>query len=135
MARSPEIVQGLRNLVQNAVDFAATTVWIDLDWDEAELRLRIGDDGPGYPPELIGRIGDPFVRKRPAAGRAARLRRHGPRALHRQDAARAQRRARRLRATPPLKRRPRRTGRAARSSRVAWPRDRVSPDPAASRAA
>ena len=67
MARSPEIVQGLRNLVQNAVDFAATTVWIDLDWDEAELRLRIGDDGPGYPPELIGRIGDPFVRKRPPA--------------------------------------------------------------------
>lgn len=66
MARSPEIVQGLRNLVQNAVDFAATTVWIDLDWDTAELRLRIGDDGPGYPPELLGRIGDPYVRKRPA---------------------------------------------------------------------
>jgi two-component system sensor histidine kinase RegB len=65
MARSPEIVQGLRNLVQNAVDFAATTVWIDLDWDASELRLRIGDDGPGYPPELLGRIGDPFVRKRP----------------------------------------------------------------------
>jgi two-component system sensor histidine kinase RegB len=64
MARSPEIVQGLRNLVQNAVDFAATTVWIDLDWDASELRLRIGDDGPGYPPELLGRIGDPFVRKR-----------------------------------------------------------------------
>ena len=40
MARSPEIVQGLRNLVQNAVDFAATTVWIDLDWDDAELRLQ-----------------------------------------------------------------------------------------------
>jgi len=68
MARSPEIVQGLRNLVQNAVDFAATTVWIDLDWDAVELRLRIGDDGPGYPPELIGRIGDPFVRKRPLPG-------------------------------------------------------------------
>ena len=64
MARSPEIVQGLRNLVQNAVDFAATTVWIELDWDASELRIRIGDDGPGYPPELIGRIGDPFVRKR-----------------------------------------------------------------------
>ncbi|HVH01616.1 MAG TPA: ActS/PrrB/RegB family redox-sensitive histidine kinase [Amaricoccus sp.] len=65
MARSPEIVQGLRNLVQNAVDFAESTVWIDLDWDAGELRLRIGDDGPGYPPELLGRIGDPFVRKRP----------------------------------------------------------------------
>lgn len=67
MARSPEIIQGLRNLVQNAVDFAASTVWIDIDWNEAELSLRIGDDGPGYPPELIGRIGDPFVRRRPPA--------------------------------------------------------------------
>ena len=67
VVRSPEIVQGLRNLIQNAVDFAATTVWIDLDWNAAELRLAIADDGPGYPPELIGRIGDPFVRKRAAS--------------------------------------------------------------------
>ena len=32
IARRPEIIQGLRNLVQNAVDFARSTVWIDLDW-------------------------------------------------------------------------------------------------------
>ncbi len=65
MARQPEIIQGLRNLVQNAVDFARSTVWIDLDWTDAELRVVIGDDGPGYPTDLIGRIGDPFVRRRP----------------------------------------------------------------------
>ena len=39
-------------------------VWIDLDWTDTELRVVIGDDGPGYPPDLIGRIGDPFVRRR-----------------------------------------------------------------------
>ncbi len=64
LARRPEIIQGLRNLIQNAVDFAATTVWIDLDWTDTELRAVIGDDGPGYPSDLIGRIGEPFVRKR-----------------------------------------------------------------------
>jgi two-component system, sensor histidine kinase RegB len=64
--RRPEIIQGLRNLIQNAVDFARTTVWIDLDWTPADLRVAIGDDGPGYPPDLIGRIGEPFVRVRPA---------------------------------------------------------------------
>lgn len=64
VARRPEIIQGLRNLIQNAVDFADTTVWIDLDWTDAELEVSIGDDGPGYPPDLIGRIGDPFVRRR-----------------------------------------------------------------------
>jgi two-component system sensor histidine kinase RegB len=31
--------------------------------------VAIGDDGPGYPPDLIGRIGEPFVRRRgPAPG-------------------------------------------------------------------
>jgi two-component system sensor histidine kinase RegB len=64
LARHPEIIQGLRNLIQNAVDFAASTVWIDLAWTDAELTVTIGDDGPGYPPDLIGRIGDPFVRRR-----------------------------------------------------------------------
>jgi two-component system, sensor histidine kinase RegB len=65
IARLPEIVQGLRNLVQNAVDFARAHVWIDLDWSATEIRVAIGDDGPGFPPELIGRIGEPFLR--PAA--------------------------------------------------------------------
>ena len=62
--RQPEIIHGLRNLVQNAVDFSAARVWIDIDWDDNELRIHVGDDGVGYPPDLIGKIGDPFVRKR-----------------------------------------------------------------------
>lgn len=62
--RQPEIIHGIRNLVQNAVDFAAARVWIDIDWDDKYLRVHVGDDGMGYPPDLIGKIGDPFVRKR-----------------------------------------------------------------------
>lgn len=70
IARRPEIIQGLRNLIQNAVDFARSTVWIDLDWTATDLRVVVGDDGPGYPHELLGRIGDPFVRKRATAQKA-----------------------------------------------------------------
>ncbi|KIC10223.1 histidine kinase [Leisingera sp. ANG-M1] len=62
--RKPEIIHGLRNLVQNAVDFAKTTVWIDAAWNDERITLRICDDGRGFPPQLIGRIGDPFVRRR-----------------------------------------------------------------------
>lgn len=62
--RNPELLHGLRNLVQNAVDFAATSVWIDAEWDAASIRVVVGDDGPGYPPELMTRLGDPFVRRR-----------------------------------------------------------------------
>ena len=64
IARRPEIIHGLRNLVQNAVDFAASTVWIDAIWTETTIGIRIIDDGRGFPPHLLGRIGDPFVRTR-----------------------------------------------------------------------
>ncbi len=62
--RSPEIIHGLRNLVQNGVDFARDRVWIDCEWDQTRIMVRIMDDGQGYPAHLIGRIGDPFVARR-----------------------------------------------------------------------
>ena len=65
--RRPEIIHGLRNLIQNAVDFATANVWIESEWSADRVVLRIVDDGPGFATDLIGRIGDPFVRRRPAA--------------------------------------------------------------------
>ncbi|MDN5787028.1 ATP-binding protein, partial [Pseudorhodobacter sp.] len=62
--RKPEVIHGLRNLIQNAVDFAKTTVWVDAEWDEDQLLLRVVDDGDGYPTHILGRIGDPFVSRR-----------------------------------------------------------------------
>ncbi|MEZ5753443.1 MAG: ActS/PrrB/RegB family redox-sensitive histidine kinase [Paracoccaceae bacterium] len=65
--RRPEVIHGLRNLIQNAVDFARTTVWVDGEWTDRRITIRIVDDGEGYPPQVIGRIGDPFVRSRRSA--------------------------------------------------------------------
>lgn len=62
--RRPEIIHGLRNLIQNAVDFADARVWIEARWSDRAIALRIMDDGPGYPPHLLGRIGDPLMRRR-----------------------------------------------------------------------
>ncbi|MCV2867257.1 ActS/PrrB/RegB family redox-sensitive histidine kinase [Defluviimonas sp. WL0002] len=64
--RRPEVIHGLRNLIQNAVDFARATVWVEARWSAERLVLRIVDDGNGFPPHLLGRIGDPFIRRRPA---------------------------------------------------------------------
>ncbi|MDW3223670.1 MAG: ActS/PrrB/RegB family redox-sensitive histidine kinase [Paracoccaceae bacterium] len=64
--REPEIIHGLRNLIQNAVDFAASEVWIEAGWNEDTVSLRIMDDGCGFPAHLLGRIGDPFMRRRPS---------------------------------------------------------------------
>lgn len=65
--RRPEVIHGLRNLVQNAVDFARAQVWIDATWTDAVISVRIIDDGAGYPASVLSRIGDPFVRSRTAS--------------------------------------------------------------------
>ncbi|MGB7243196.1 MAG: ActS/PrrB/RegB family redox-sensitive histidine kinase [Sulfitobacter sp.] len=62
--RKPEIIHGLRNLVQNAVDFSNGNVWVEANWTKATISVRIMDDGPGFPPHLLGRIGDPYMRSR-----------------------------------------------------------------------
>ncbi|WP_397541646.1 sensor histidine kinase RegB [Roseovarius salis] len=70
--RRPEVIHGLRNLVQNAVDFARGAVWVESTWSEDHVTVRIMDDGHGFPPHLLGRIGDPFVRRRAATGEPRR---------------------------------------------------------------
>jgi two-component system, sensor histidine kinase RegB len=62
--RRPETIHSLRNLIQNAVDFAASSVAIEAEWSDKELTVRIVDDGPGFPAGMLGRIGDPFMRPR-----------------------------------------------------------------------
>jgi two-component system sensor histidine kinase RegB len=62
--RHPEIIHGLRNLVQNGVDFAQGNVWIDASSTQAHVSVHIADDGAGFPPHLIGRIGDPLMSRR-----------------------------------------------------------------------
>ncbi|MCC5992443.1 MAG: ActS/PrrB/RegB family redox-sensitive histidine kinase [Rhodobacteraceae bacterium] len=70
--RRPEIIHGLRNLIQNAVDFAAANVWVHARWDKDSLRLRIIDDGPGFAPQVLASIGEPFVSGRRDPSRARR---------------------------------------------------------------
>lgn len=64
--RRPEVIHGLRNLVQNAVDFSQEHVWVDAFWNERTVRIRIADDGQGYAQNVLNRIGDPFMRRRRA---------------------------------------------------------------------
>ena len=45
------------------MDFAGAQVWADLSWTEDTITVRILDDGPGFPPHLLGRMGDPFLRR------------------------------------------------------------------------
>ena len=64
ITRRPEMIHGVRNLIQNAVDFAEGNVWVETGWDDHSISVRVIDDGQGYPPGMIGRIGEPFVKRR-----------------------------------------------------------------------
>ena len=64
ISRRPEIIHGMRNLIQNAVDFSHSGVTVSLSWTQDEITVEISDDGPGFPPSVLGRIGDPYVRRR-----------------------------------------------------------------------
>ena len=59
--RNPVILYGLGNLLENAVDFARERVEVTAEWSAEEMALTINDDGPGFAPEIMDRIGEPYV--------------------------------------------------------------------------
>ena len=63
--RNVGLLYGLGNLVENAVHFARGTVSIITAWDEKSIRLTISDDGPGFPPDVLDRLGEPYLTTRP----------------------------------------------------------------------
>jgi two-component system, sensor histidine kinase RegB len=63
-ARNPAIRYGLGNLIENAVDFARRRVEIFAEWTAEEVSIIISDDGPGFAPEVVDRIGAPYVTHR-----------------------------------------------------------------------
>ena len=62
--RSPEIVYGLRNFIGNAIKFADKEVSINLISNEEALILTINDDGPGFAEDIIGLIGEPYLKSK-----------------------------------------------------------------------
>jgi two-component system sensor histidine kinase RegB len=61
-ARNPAVLYGLGNFLENAVDFAQGRVEVTADWTEEGVAVTISDDGPGFAPEIMDRLGEPYVR-------------------------------------------------------------------------
>jgi two-component system sensor histidine kinase RegB len=64
VTRNPGMVYGLGNLVENAVDFAHGRTEMTATWDEDEVVITIRDDGPGFAPDVMDRLGEPYVTTR-----------------------------------------------------------------------
>ena len=58
---APEIIHGIGSLVQNATQFAKTRVKISITWSADNVNVSITDDGPGFPPFVLDRIGEPYI--------------------------------------------------------------------------
>ncbi|MBR0736892.1 ActS/PrrB/RegB family redox-sensitive histidine kinase [Bradyrhizobium liaoningense] len=63
-SRNPAILYGIGNIVENAVDFARTTVEVNAWWNKDHIELVISDDGAGIPPDILNRIGEPYLSRR-----------------------------------------------------------------------
>jgi len=68
--RNPAILYGVGNILENAVDFARQTVEVNAWWNAETVEIVISDDGPGIAPDMLKRIGEPYLSRRPGADEA-----------------------------------------------------------------
>ena len=62
--RSPEIMQGIGNIVQNAMSFARHEIHIATRWTTEWSEVEVSDDGPGFSEALLDELGTPFISTR-----------------------------------------------------------------------
>jgi two-component system sensor histidine kinase RegB len=62
--RRAEILHGLSAFVENAVDFADSMVEVIAYYDADRLTITVRDDGPGFAPDVIAKLGEPYVTTR-----------------------------------------------------------------------
>jgi signal transduction histidine kinase len=69
-ADARRLVQVVRNLLVNALAYAADTIAVSAARQGAVVELRVADDGPGVPDEEAERIFDRFYRADPSRSRS-----------------------------------------------------------------
>jgi two-component system sensor histidine kinase RegB len=65
--RRPEIIHAMTSIVENAVDFARSEVIVIARFDARYVVIEARDDGPGFSPEVLAKLGEPYVTTRPGA--------------------------------------------------------------------
>ncbi len=73
--RMPEVLHAITSFVENAVDFAASEVLVTVRFDADSVGIEIRDDGPGFAPDVLAKLGEPYVTSRPgiAGGRTGHV--------------------------------------------------------------
>ena len=58
-----ELMYALGNLIQNAIIHSKALVTVFLEFETDHTIIKICDDGPGFPKDILDRIGEPYVSK------------------------------------------------------------------------
>ncbi len=64
VVRKPEIIHALGAFIENAASFATKEVSVNARWSEDEIRIYITDDGPGFAPSVLAKLGEPYFSER-----------------------------------------------------------------------
>lgn len=70
--RRQEILHALAALVENAYDFARSEILVTARFDAEILSIEVRDDGPGFSPQVLARLGEPYITSRPGAAEGSR---------------------------------------------------------------
>ncbi len=65
--RTPEITHAFTSFVENAVDFADSEILVSARFDAQTISMEVRDDGPGFAPDVLAKLGEPYVTTRPGA--------------------------------------------------------------------
>ena len=65
--RLAEVLHALTAFVENAVDFAKSEILVTARFDNRHIVVEVRDDGPGFAPEVLAKLGEPYVTSRPGA--------------------------------------------------------------------
>ena len=60
--KSIEIVYGIRNFIGNANKFSKKNIFITVTSDSESSSILIEDDGPGFPKDILTKIGEPYIK-------------------------------------------------------------------------
>ena len=58
-----EIMYAIGNLIQNAILYSKKLVIVKLNFDKSSFYVHISDDGPGFPKDILDKLGEPYVSK------------------------------------------------------------------------
>ena len=60
VARQPELIYGLGNIIENAVSFAKAQVFVRARYSAQQVTIDVIDDGPGFDADILARLGEPY---------------------------------------------------------------------------